>query len=72
MKPEDLAATASGVGMQPLSQILQEYDEMAGLYRTGHDLLAPDGERIQMLARLGYGQTLAPSPRWPASTRIRS
>ncbi len=68
----NLAATGIGVGMQPLSQILQEYQEMADLYKAGHDLLAPDGERVQMLARLGYGQTIAPSPRWSATTRIRS
>ena len=68
----NLAATAAGVSMHPLSQILQEYEEMAALFKAGHDLLAPDGERVQMLARLGYGQTVSPSPRWPATTRIRS
>ncbi len=68
----NLQATALGIGMQPLSQILQEYAEMADLYTTGHALLAPNGGRVQMLARLGYGQTVAPSPRWPATTRIKT
>ncbi|MEM7426461.1 MAG: twin-arginine translocation pathway signal protein [Pseudomonadota bacterium] len=68
----NLRATGTGISMHPLSQILQEYKEMDALYRVGHDLLAPEGGRVQMLARLGYGQTLAPSPRWPAATRIRS
>ena len=68
----NLAATALGIAMQPLSQILQEYDEMAALYKAGHEMLAPGGERVQMLARLGYGQTVAPSPRWPAATRIKT
>lgn len=68
----NLAATGLGISMQPLSQILQEYEEMADLYKQGHELLAPDGERVQMLARLGYGQAVSPSPRWPAATRIRS
>ncbi|NNF77247.1 MAG: twin-arginine translocation pathway signal protein, partial [Rhizobiales bacterium] len=68
----NLQATALGIGMQPLSQILQEYEEVADLYKAGHALLAPDGGRVQMLARLGYGQQVAPSPRWPATTRIKA
>ena len=68
----NLKATALGISMQPLSQILQEYDEVADLYKAGHDLLAPGGGRVQMLARLGYGQPVAPSPRWRAKTRIKT
>ena len=68
----NLAATGLGISMQPLSQILQEYDEMAALFKTGHEMLAQDGETVQMLARLGYGETVAPSPRWPAATRIKT
>lgn len=68
----NLQATALGIGMQPLSQILQEYEEIADLYKAGHELLAPGGGRVQMLARLGYGQPVAPSPRWPAKTRIKA
>lgn len=68
----NLQATALGIAMQPLSQILQEYAEMTALYKQGQEMLAPDGGRVQMLARLGYGQTTGPSPRWPAATRIKS
>lgn len=59
-----LASTAAGVAMQPLSQCLQEYPEMAALYRRTHELLAPAGGTVQMLARLGHAAPVAPSPRW--------
>jgi len=60
----DLATTQAGVNMQPLSQALQEYPEMVEFYRQAHEMLAPDGGTVQMLARLGYGKKLGPSPRW--------
>jgi len=59
-----LAATREGVAMQPLSQALQEYPEMSEFYNQVHELVAPDGGTVQMLARLGYAETVAPSPRW--------
>lgn len=64
----NLAATAAGVSFQPLSQALQEYPEMAGLYRELHAKLAPDGGTVQMLARIGYGPAVNQSPRWPLET----
>jgi hypothetical protein len=64
----NLAATAAGVAFQPLSQALQEYPEMAGLYRELHAKLAPDGGTVQMLARIGYGPAVNQSPRWPLET----
>ena len=51
----NLAATALGLGTQPLSQALQEYPEMAGHYAAIHEKLAPGGGTVQMFARLGYG-----------------
>ena len=66
-----LAAAAEGVSIQPLSQVLQEFPEMAALYAETHGTLgiaAP--ARIQMLARIGYGPKVPPSPRWPAQTRL--
>lgn len=66
----NLAATALGLGMQPLSQALQEYPEMADLYREVHDRLAQDGGTVQMLARIGYGETVPVSPRWPLDAKI--
>lgn len=66
----NLAATAAGVAFQPLSQALQEYPEMAKLYADLHARLAPEGGTVQMLARIGYGPEVAPSPRWPLETKI--
>ena len=66
----NLAATAAGVAFQPLSQALQEYSEMAALYRDLHARLAPQGGTVQMLARIGFGPEVAPSPRWPLEAKI--
>ena len=66
----NLAATAAGVAFQPLSQALQEFPEMAALYQELHARLAPDGGRVQMLARIGYGPAVDQSPRWPLETII--
>ncbi|MEQ9144216.1 MAG: twin-arginine translocation pathway signal protein [Parvibaculaceae bacterium] len=67
----NMKATALGLGIHPLSQSLQEYEEMAPLYEEVHATLL-DGTpgRIQMFARLGYGPDIAPGPRWPVETRI--
>ena len=66
----NLASTAEGVSMQPLSQALQEYGEMAVLYGQVHEMLAPDGGTVQMLARLGYHAPVPASPRWPLEAKI--
>ena len=66
----NLAATAEGVGFHPLSQALQEYPEMAELYRAVHDRLAPEGGTVQMLSRLGYGPATGPTPRWPLDAKL--
>ena len=66
----NLAATSLGLGIQPLSQALQEYPEMTAHYDTVHAMLAPDGGTVQMLARLGYGAAVPQSPRWPLSAKV--
>lgn len=66
----NLAATALGLGFQPLSQALQEFPEMAGPYSQVHERLAPDGGTVQMLSRIGYGPVVGNSPRWPLESRI--
>ncbi len=66
----NLAATRTGLGIQPLSQPLQEYPEMSAHYRTVHDRLAPDGGTVQMLARIGYGPQIPVSPRWPLEAKV--
>ncbi|MEL6808924.1 MAG: twin-arginine translocation pathway signal protein [Pseudomonadota bacterium] len=66
----NLAATGLGLGMQPLSQGLQEYDEMTDIYKDLHARLAPEGGTVQMLARIGYGPDVGQSPRWPIESKI--
>mgnify|MGYP006189148259 CR=1 FL=1 len=60
-----LAATAVGLSMQPLSQALQEYPEQAGPYAEIHQLLGAPAPRftVQMWTRLGYAPVIQPSPR---------
>ncbi len=60
-----LAATAHGVAMQPLSQALQEYPEQAGTYADIHRLLdAPvASQTVQMWARVGFAPAVDPAPR---------
>jgi hypothetical protein len=60
-----LAATAHGLGMQPLQQALQEYPEQARPYADMRRLLdAPQSaQTIQMWARVGFGPRVEPAPR---------
>lgn len=60
-----LAATAQGLAMQPLSQALQEYPEQQGPYGDIHRLCgaAATGQTLQMWARVGYAPQVAPAPR---------
>lgn len=66
----NLAATALGLGLQPLSQALQEYPEVAAQYAQVHSTLAAPGQTVQMLGRLGYAARPAASPRWPLEAKI--
>ncbi|MEM1314983.1 MAG: twin-arginine translocation pathway signal protein [Pseudomonadota bacterium] len=69
-----LTAAAEGVDLHPVSQSLQEYPEMDALFAEVHAELGVDpasGERVHMLARLGYGPQVKASPRWPVEARIR-
>ncbi|SIN61766.1 hypothetical protein SAMN02745824_0952 [Parasphingorhabdus marina DSM 22363] len=65
------AATKLGLAMHPVSQILQEFPEMADLYREFHARVAvEEPARVQGLFRLGYGPVAPPSPRWPLESRL--
>jgi len=66
----NLTTTALGLSLQPVSQALQEYPEMADLYAAAHAMLAPEGHTVQMLGRLGFGPDVPRSPRWPLESRI--
>ena len=67
-----LAGTAHGLAMQPLSQALQEYPAVAGPYEAIHTLLqAPKPQyTVQMWARVGYGPAVEPAPRRGLSEHI--
>jgi nitroreductase len=67
-----LEATRRGLDTHPASQALQEYPEQAPFFRRVHALLAPQGGRVQMLARLGRGPSAVPAPRWPAARALLS
>jgi len=62
----NLAATAAGVAMHPMSQLLQEYPEMAALQRDFYAAVgvAPP-QHVQMLVRFGHADRIGPSPRRP-------
>ena len=56
-----LAATAIGLGVHPMSQALQEFVEMKPFYDKAHQLMlgkpapqTPNDETLQMFCRLGY------------------
>lgn len=68
----NLEAANLGVALHPVSQALQEYEEMNSIYETIHAEFAKTGETIQMFGRLGYGPTTQPSPRWPVEKKLLS
>ena len=67
------AAQKAGLCVHPLSQILQEFPEMAQPYEAIRQELgvAPSGA-LQMLGRVGYAKFPAPSPRWPLESKLIS
>ncbi len=69
----NLQATANGVAMHPVSQLLQEYPEMAALQRGFYEATGtPEGRTVQMLFRLGYAEVPPPSPRRPLDAILRT
>lgn len=68
----NLAATKRGIAMHPWSQGLQEYATQKPVFDALHRELAPDGGRIQMLARIGYPKAQVPAaPRRGLAAQIR-
>jgi hypothetical protein len=65
----NLTATSLGVSIHPWSQSLQEYPEMADLYTEVHKLIG-NGQRLQMLVRLGYAKPIVATPRWPMESHL--
>lgn len=68
-----LAATAAGLAMQPISQALQEYPELDAPYREIHALLQAEqpARTVQMWARLGHGPAVPPAPRRGLEAHLR-
>jgi len=66
----NLATTALGLSLHPVSQALQEYRELSMHRRRAHELLANLGEAVQMLGRLGFAAPVPPAPRWPLERRL--
>ncbi len=69
-----LAATAQGLSMHPLSQALQEYPQQADHYRAIHELVGASaaGQTVQMWTRLGRAAPTGPSPRRGLQAHLQS
>lgn len=69
----NLAAQQIGLCIHPLSQMLQEFPEMAEPYEAIHKELAVErGGVVHMLGRVGYTKFPAASPRWPLESKLIS
>jgi len=73
---QQLKATELGLQMHPMSQALQEFDEMKPWYDKTHQALlgrpGGQGSVVQMLCRVGHSQAVNPSPRRPLDSLLRS
>lgn len=73
---QQLTATALGLQMHPMSQALQEFDEMSPWLDQAHQLLlgqpAGRGAVVQMLCRIGHAAPVSPSPRRPLDSLLRT
>lgn len=60
----ELTGTVMGINMGPMSQVLEEFPEMAELYEDVHKTFADQDQTIQMLAAMGkLGKKVSRSPR---------
>jgi hypothetical protein len=68
-----LTATALGLSMQPWSMTVQEFPEMAALYRETQDALGASPEApLQMLVRIGRAKAAEAAPRRGLDQHIRT
>jgi hypothetical protein len=69
-----LAATAQGLGMQPLSQALQEYPAMARPHADIHAAVGakPGAQTVQMWVRLGHAAAEQAAPRRPIQVFVKA
>ena len=69
----NLQASATGVAMHPLSQVLQEYLEMTELQRDFLDeTKTRPSETVKMFFRLGYATPPPPAPRRDLNDLVRA
>lgn len=68
----NLKTTSLGMALRPVSQALQEYDEVKPFSERIHQEFANDGGTVQMLGLLGYSSLSARTPRWPIETIIKN
>ncbi len=69
----NLKATELGIAMHPLSQALQEFEEVAPQFsEIRKQLSVKPQETLQMFARIGYGGKPNPSPRWNYEAKVRN
>ena len=67
----NLAAQKIGLCVHPLSQILQEFPEMAQPYEAIREELNVElNGVVHMLGRVGYTKFPAASPRWPVESKL--
>ncbi|MDJ0922359.1 MAG: hypothetical protein QNI84_14620 [Henriciella sp.] len=67
----NLAAQKAGLCIHPLSQVLQEFPEMAETYAaTKRELDVEEQGVVHMLGRLGYTKFPPASPRWPLTSKL--
>lgn len=68
----DLEAARQGIKIQPLSQALEEYEEMSVIRRRMERLIgAQAGGTVQMLFRLGHASAAARTPRRAVAELLR-
>jgi hypothetical protein len=59
-----LSATSIGLSLQPMTQIIRDYEDMKDLRKNFHGILGiPETHTIQMFFRLGYGGSGSSSQR---------
>ena len=66
----NLATTAAGLALHPVSQALQEYPEMREQHARAHAMLAPEGGVVQMLGRIGFAGPVPQTPRWSLDAKL--
>jgi hypothetical protein len=69
----NLRAAALGIAMHPMSQALQEYAQMRPIKAEAEKAVGLEPDKcLQMLARIGYGSKIPPSPRRGLQEHLRT